>query len=242
MGIRFTRPTLPPDSLKKVQGLASAAVASSSLSSPDRLETFFCEASRWVHAGSVHDLAPWQRGSVVFLEDSDRTAIAAAGRQALRAFHRPNLAYAACHGALVAWPEIWTCPSGELMHALRSVDARGVDSCVDGLTCAVGAIAWAMVQSDLTARLKGELYSDIWQRCHQPTLTTRVIHGEPSQTQQACRQGMSSFVHIMRGTFQTEHQRQLWVHVLCAVSGELQSETPGSAHPHTLAVIFQSVR
>lgn len=187
MGIHFTRPTLPPEVLQQVQALATSLVTASPLANTSFLQNFFFEASQWLHSDGLRMMAPWQRGTAPFLEDSDRAAATAAGTQAWRAFHRPSLVYAACRGALDSWPEVWAGRETELLRVLRSVDLRGADGCAEALVLAASTLAWTALRRDAEAQLTSEIYASLLKQCHQPSLSNRIIHGQPSQTQQAQR-------------------------------------------------------
>jgi len=185
MGMHHTRPTLPQDVLEKVQNAATSAVTSCPKLSAHCLKTFYVEASRWMHTGRLQEVKPWQHFALLYMEDCDRVAMAATSCQAWQAFFRPKFTYVVCRGALAAWPEIWGDAWPEMRQALMEIDETGLNGSVDGLTIAVGALAWAMVSSSAKSQIAKELKEDILRECYSPSFANRLVHGIPSQREQA---------------------------------------------------------
>eukprot|EP00928_Gymnodinium_smaydae_P091012 TRINITY_DN74715_c0_g1_i1.p1 TRINITY_DN74715_c0_g1~~TRINITY_DN74715_c0_g1_i1.p1 ORF type:complete len:527 (-),score=46.39 TRINITY_DN74715_c0_g1_i1:271-1851(-) len=151
MGIHSTKPSLFPVSLRKIQDKVQEHVLASPLVNKERLLSFSSEMSRWVHRGEAIEMMPWQRGTMPFLTRADLHAILLTDTKMCIAFSRPTLGYAACRGALVAWPEVWPHADQKLRLELASIDVRCIDSWLDALTTALSALAFALLYDDVCA-------------------------------------------------------------------------------------------
>eukprot|EP00401_Gymnodinium_catenatum_P028406 CAMPEP_0117512640 /NCGR_PEP_ID=MMETSP0784-20121206/29136_1 /TAXON_ID=39447 /ORGANISM="" /LENGTH=446 /DNA_ID=CAMNT_0005308367 /DNA_START=239 /DNA_END=1579 /DNA_ORIENTATION=+ len=107
----------------------------------------------------------------------------ATGISEWQAFHLPCFVYATCRAALVAWPSISGHPGVEMRQELAQLDLRGADTWVDVLSMALGSLAWTSLHDAACEHLKQILQEHLETVCHEPSLSSRIIHGAPSRQQ-----------------------------------------------------------